>query len=238
MTDSTAASRIVTADLGSGRWLVSLIGEHDLSTAPELRRELEAVFRTGTAVMIDLGETSFLDSSILSVLFQADALAQRGRCRQFGLVVAPDTAPDRLLDVTGAKRAFTIFGTVEDAIAYSDLFDSVASEGPAGRWGERTRRIVKNEQAFRDYNNRRMQSEPVGETDDEELIPFVCECGDAGCIEALLITAQRFTEAHSAPNRFVVKPGHVYPDVEHVIAEYHNCCIVEKYVSAVREATS
>lgn len=47
--------------------VVSLIGEHDISTAPEVRRALAEV--TGVAVIVvDLGPTTFLDSTILGVL--------------------------------------------------------------------------------------------------------------------------------------------------------------------------
>ena len=84
-------------------------------------------------------------------------------------------------------------------------------------WEARHARLVKNEEAFRQYNNRRMQSEPVDADDHDEPIPFVCECGDPDCVQALLVTAAEFTGAHSAANRFMVLPGHVYPDVERVV---------------------
>jgi hypothetical protein len=51
-----------------------------------------------------------------------------------------------------------------------------------------------------------------------------------------VITAAEFSEAHSAPNRFIVKPGHVYPDVEHVVAEERTFAVVEKPRGAFKQA--
>jgi hypothetical protein len=96
-------------------------------------------------------------------------------------------------------------------------------------WAARHARLIKNEESFRHYNNRRLQSEPVQATDDDERIPFVCECGDMGCVQALVATAAEFTEAHSAPDRFMVLPGHVFDDVERVIASHDGYDVVEKY---------
>ena len=42
-------------------------------------------------------------------------------------------------------------------------------------------RLVKNELAFRDHNNRRAGvEEQAGDDVEDELVPFVCECGSAG----------------------------------------------------------
>jgi hypothetical protein len=55
-------------------------------------------------------------------------------------------------------------------------------------------RLVKNELAFRDYNNRRvaLEQQAVAIEPDvvDEAVPFVCECGDAGCAGALTITVE------------------------------------------------
>jgi hypothetical protein len=132
---------------------------------------------------------------------------------------------------------FTTFASVEEAFAYFESATDSSNAGGVARWWERRQRIVKNEQAFRDYNDRRLQHESVDETDDQEPIPFVCECGDKDCHQALVMTAAEFTEAHSAPNRFIVKPGHVYPDVERVISEENTFAVVEKQPSALKQAS-
>ncbi len=236
MAESSRNEPIVVSDMAEGRWLVTLSGEHDLSTAGDLRQHLEPIFRSGRALVIDLVAAGFIDSSILGVLVEAKQRSEDSACTHLALVVTPGTAPDRLLDLTGLRRAFMIFESVD--AAFASFEEAVRNEPAASQlWSARNHRIVKNEQTFRDYNNRRMASEPIEPTDDDELIPFVCECGDSDCIEALLITAASFTEAHSAPNRFLVKPGHVYPDVERVIIIEENFLVVEKVAAIVNEAS-
>ena len=96
----------------------------------------------------------------------------------------------------------------------------------------RRERLVKNELAFRDYNNRRvgLELEATGEHQAEaEVVPFVCECGNGDCITALSATVGEYEQAHSAPNRFIVNPEHVYPDVEHVTEQNDRYWIVEKH---------
>jgi anti-anti-sigma factor len=236
MSESSGQGEVVATNVGGERWLVTLNGEHDLTTAPDLRSQFETILRSADTVVIDLSNTTFIDSSTLSALIHADRLAEAGGCEQFGLVVAVDSPPDRLLKLAGLERTFTRFGSVEQAFAWFESFGrSPATAAAAARWSVRKQRIIKNEETFRDYNNRRMQAEPVDPTDDEELVPFVCECGDGDCIEALMITAATFTEAHSAPNLFVVKPGHLYPDVERLVTQDETYAIVEKHGAALNQ---
>lgn len=226
----TPRNDVIVEDLKADRWLVTLQGEHDLSTARVLRDQLKAVFRTGTAVVVDLSTTPFIDSSIIAVLVDANRRTEASDEKRFGLVVAPETQPERLLGLVGLLRVMDVYRSVEAALAEFDDDDVISMK----RWKERKQRIVKNEQEFRDYNNRRLQVEDVSPTDTEALLPFVCECGDTDCIETLAVTPAQFVDAHSAPNRFLVKPGHVYPDVERITVEQPTYAIVEKYGSAMR----
>lgn len=101
-------------------------------------------------------------------------------------------------------------------------------------WAEtRKARLVKNEQAFRDYNDRRLAFEERAVAVSAERVPFVCECGDRQCIEALELTIDEFTEAHSTPERFTVKPGHVFPEVEQVVEKHPHFWVVEKDLERV-----
>jgi hypothetical protein len=105
------------------------------------------------------------------------------------------------------------------------------------REGLRRERLVKNEQAARAYNNRRLSFELDDHTADaEEEVPFLCECGDAECAEAMEMTADEFVSVHSAPNRFAVLPGHVLGDVEWVVETGERFWVVEKRPSAMESA--
>jgi anti-anti-sigma factor len=60
--------------------VVELHGEHDLSTAPDLRELLHELMDEGRNVVVDVSDTRFLDCSIIHALFEADAVlrAQAG----------------------------------------------------------------------------------------------------------------------------------------------------------------
>jgi hypothetical protein len=104
------------------------------------------------------------------------------------------------------------------------------------REGLRKERLVKNEQAARAYNNRRLQFELGDETDAEDDVPFLCECGDESCAEAMEMTPDEFVSTHSAPNRFAVLPGHVLGEVEWVVDTGDSYWVVEKRPSAMASA--
>jgi hypothetical protein len=92
----------------------------------------------------------------------------------------------------------------------------------------RRERLMKNEESFRDYNNRRVSFEQDADVHDD-LVPFVCECGDSECIEGMELTLDEYTAAHSSGIRFAVKPGHVFPEAERVVAEHDRFWLVEKH---------
>lgn len=93
---------------------------------------------------------------------------------------------------------------------------------------------MKNEQAARAYNNRRLQFELDDDAGaDEEPVPFLCECGDESCAEAMEMTPADFMSVHSAPNRFAVLPRHVLGDVEWVVETGERYWVVEKRPSAM-----
>jgi hypothetical protein len=100
-------------------------------------------------------------------------------------------------------------------------------------WNDvRRDRLVKNELAFRDYNNRRVGFEQhaaaTQELAEEEVVPFVCECGNADCISGITLPVGVYEDAHSTPNRFTVRPEHFYPDVEDVVEQHDRYWVVEK----------
>lgn len=71
-----------------GLAVVSLRGEHDLSTSPELRRALEQAAAHST-VLVDLCECSFIDSSVIQALVRTGRALHAGG-EQLVLVIAPE----------------------------------------------------------------------------------------------------------------------------------------------------
>jgi anti-sigma B factor antagonist len=113
----TGGGRIEAAVVDGGWPILTLSGEHDLSTAPELRARLHDLGET-SAVIIDLDQTTFVDSSILGVLVGGLRRA-RERDVPFGLVLGDDAHPAirRIFELTGLHDVFPIFATRAEALA-------------------------------------------------------------------------------------------------------------------------
>lgn len=98
--------------------IVALKGEHETYSAPDVEREVFAALAEDQAVIVDLSETEFLDSSVVSVLLRARDEAEQNS-RRFGLVVDDTTgwAVRQLLEITGLTTVFPISRSRDDAIA-------------------------------------------------------------------------------------------------------------------------
>lgn len=91
-----------------GRVLVQLGGELDACTSPHLRSTLLDLIdgQGNLALVIDLGDLQFMDSTGLSVLVTA---VLRSRAHGGDVVLRrPTPATKRLLQVAGMDRVFTI----------------------------------------------------------------------------------------------------------------------------------
>jgi anti-sigma B factor antagonist len=98
-----------------GAWSVlSVTGEVDLATSPELQNALDTALEGSTEVVIDLSQVTFLDSTGLGVLVRAHRRAgeQGARLR---LVVTESTVR-RVIDVTGLAGVFSLYDSLETAI--------------------------------------------------------------------------------------------------------------------------
>jgi len=95
-----------------GVWVLTMHGEHDVSTEPSLAEELERVAAAGGPVVVDLSDAQFIDSSILRVLVSA-----AGRSGDEVAIVAPaESEPLRLVQLTGADGVLRIYGTCASAV--------------------------------------------------------------------------------------------------------------------------
>jgi anti-sigma B factor antagonist len=96
--------------------VVAVRGEIHVSSAPELSDCLASVMERGvTALVLDLSEVEFIDSTGLSVLLNVlRRLTQRG-----GSLVIVCTNPTvlRLFEITRLESTFDIVSTREEAIA-------------------------------------------------------------------------------------------------------------------------
>jgi hypothetical protein len=92
---------------------------------------------------------------------------------------------------------------------------------------DRMERAGRNQTLFREVNER---LEGLAEAFQHmtETSSFACECADLGCTAMINMRLSEYEAVRSHPNQFVVLPGHVYPDVEEVMAENDRYLIVSK----------
>jgi anti-sigma B factor antagonist len=91
-----------------GRAHVTLRGELDLATAPELEDVLTERIDQSQEVVVDLRSLEFMDSSGIRVLVAAHARAGRTGTRVFIVRPAPDSAVGKIVDVSGLDRELNI----------------------------------------------------------------------------------------------------------------------------------
>ena len=94
--------------------VVAPFGEHDLATADAIRREIAA--EPDRPVVVDLSGVSFIDSSVLGVLVEAQRMAaESGRGFAIVLGSTPPETVRRVLEITGLLRKLPIHATYDDA---------------------------------------------------------------------------------------------------------------------------
>ena len=112
--DSPGTS-IERAEIGAGTVVVSVTGELDLGAAPALKWALNDEVRAGAAhVVLDLAETTFLDSTAISVLVVIGRALQGGRRLS---LVALQPQVRATFELTGLDSAFPTFSSVDEAVA-------------------------------------------------------------------------------------------------------------------------
>jgi anti-sigma B factor antagonist len=95
--------------------VVAVAGEIDLFTAPEFKQRVAAPIDEGVrAIVVDLRETTFVDSSSLGVLIGAHRrLKGRGGTLS---VVCDNTSIVKTFRITGLDSVFRIVPTLEEAL--------------------------------------------------------------------------------------------------------------------------
>ena len=107
---------IKTEKLRDGAYVISLSGEVDLYTAPEFKQQLlEVVGQGASDVVVDLSDTTFIDSTTLGVLVGG---VKRLRTNEGQLsLVCSDRNITKIFEITGLDRVFTIYGSRDEAVS-------------------------------------------------------------------------------------------------------------------------
>ena len=96
--------------------VIAVTGEIDLFTAPEFKQRMSALIDAGRSrIVVDLTQTTFIDSSSLGVLIGAHRrLKLRGGAL---LVVCDSEAIAKTFKITGLDGVFTLAASVDEALA-------------------------------------------------------------------------------------------------------------------------
>ncbi len=114
---------ISTEKLREDAYVISLSGEVDLYTAPEFKQQLlEVVGRGGKEVVVDLSNTTFIDSTTLGVLV-GGVKRLRPNGGQLALVCS-DRNITKIFEITGLDKVFPIYASRTEAVERIDSRDA------------------------------------------------------------------------------------------------------------------
>jgi hypothetical protein len=89
-------------------------------------------------------------------------------------------------------------------------------------------RAAENQSMYRSSNERIKELNKVFDSVASVPAEWICECADTECTSRISATVQEYESVRSNPRTFIVNQGHVYPQVEVVVAENERFTIVEK----------
>jgi anti-sigma B factor antagonist len=110
---------LTSAYLGGQVHVVTVCGDLDAATAPELRAELDRMFEEGgREIVVDLLKVPFVDSVALGILVEASKRSQaRGGVFR---VVCEDRRIARIIEITGLDRVLRIHVNLREALEALD----------------------------------------------------------------------------------------------------------------------
>lgn len=112
--------RAMDVEHHGGAVVVRLYGDIDLANAREVRSGIDAAPGPDTAGMVvDLSETSYVDSTGISILVRV-AREFAARRQQFVVVAPEGGAPRRVLDIVQMRRVAPVHDSLGDALGALD----------------------------------------------------------------------------------------------------------------------
>lgn len=99
----------------------------------------------------------------------------------------------------------------------------------SGNQRDREVRAARNQSLFRAVNEKLRELNQAF-SDVTETYAIACECADTTCVETLHVSMHEYLDVRAHSSRFVVLAGHVFPDVEQVVAKNDGYAIVEKNI--------
>lgn len=105
-------------DLEQGARTISVRGELDLSTAPELEGALDQALESGEgSVLIDLSECEFIDSTGIALIVRAWQRLHGGDNGRALVICSQNNQVRRVLEISGLELSIPVHTTRDEAIA-------------------------------------------------------------------------------------------------------------------------
>ncbi|HEU4895479.1 MAG TPA: STAS domain-containing protein [Acidimicrobiia bacterium] len=103
---------IASSELPGGWLCIAVTGEIDLATVPELESAIDSVLTDNShSLVVDLRETSFMDSTGLKALVMAHRRFDENG-RQFAIAVSGGPV-SRLIDLSGVEGSIRVVETID-----------------------------------------------------------------------------------------------------------------------------
>jgi hypothetical protein len=102
----------------------------------------------------------------------------------------------------------------------------------------RAHKLAANQSRFRRSNERLQRSAHSHRFRAAGRVPFLCECADPGCFEAVMLSMEEYELVRLHPSRFVLVAGHEDAEAAHerIVEAESGYAIVEMVGAAGAEA--
>jgi anti-anti-sigma regulatory factor len=101
-----------------GTWLITLQGEHDLATRPALVRETRDVWPLCKVAVVDLSDTTFIDSSVIKWLLSVESALEAAGAVTLSVVEGPPgSVANRLFELLRIRHVLPCYATRAEAFA-------------------------------------------------------------------------------------------------------------------------
>lgn len=113
-----APFEVKVGDLDQGVRTISVCGELDLSTAPELEGPLDQALDSGEgSVLIDLSQCEFIDSTGIALIVRAWQRLDSGENGRALVICSQNDQVRRVLEITGLELSIPVHTTRDEALA-------------------------------------------------------------------------------------------------------------------------
>jgi anti-anti-sigma regulatory factor len=112
------SDRVTAACVADGTWLVSLHGDHDITTRAQLERETSPIWPVCKAAVIDLSDVAFADSGVIRWLLDVERQLEEAGAFTLSIVEGPPGSPAaRLFELLRIRHVLACYPTREHALA-------------------------------------------------------------------------------------------------------------------------